>query len=69
MRFDDPIKKVGEVYSQDTYSHVKIKVIKFKLDEDPIQRRIYLLSFMNSLKIVLSNSSEEYMLLMEYSSI
>ena len=35
--------------------HKKSKVIQFKLDDYPLQRRSYLLSFVNSLKIVLSD--------------
>ena len=44
----------------------KSKVIKFKLYEDPLQRRVYFLSFINSPKIVLSIFSETYTLLMDY---
>ena len=58
-----------EAYSQATYIRVKIKVIKFKLDKDPLHQRVYFLSLMNPLKIILSQFSEEYMILMEYPSI
>ena len=43
----------------------KSKITRFKLDEDPLQRRFYLLSFMNSLKYF-SQFKETYMLLMDY---
>ena len=46
-----------------------IKNLKFKLHEVTVQHRVYFLSFINSLKIVLSQFSETYMLLMEYISI
>ena len=31
---------------------IKIKTIKFKLDEDPLQRRIYFLTFVESLEMI-----------------
>ena len=50
-------------------SAYKSRVINSKLDKDQPQLRFYDLSFMNSLKIVLSQFSETYMLLMDYPSI
>ena len=44
-------------------------VVKFKLYEDPLQHQVYFLSFMISLKIVLSQFSQAYMLLMDHPSI
>ena len=41
--------------------------MKFKLDEDPLHLRDYLLNLMNSLKIVLSEFKQTCMLIMEYS--
>ena len=32
----------------------KSNIIKFKLDEDPLQRRIYFLTFVDSLKMIFS---------------
>ena len=56
---------------QPSYLHPrkKSKVIKFKLYEDTLKHRVYLISFINSLKIVLSQFSETYMLLVDYPSI
>ena len=36
----------------------KSKIIKFKLDEDPIQRRIYFLAFIDSLDMIFSKYRE-----------
>ena len=38
----------------------------FKLGEDPLQCRVYLLNFMNDLKIILSQLKQTCMLLMDY---
>ena len=43
----------------------KSKIIRFKLDEDPLQRRIYFLTFIDSLNMVFS----KYRKLMKYSEI
>ena len=40
-----------------------------KLGKDPLQSRFYFLSFINSLKTVLSQFSDTYMFLMDYPSI
>ena len=45
------------------------KVKKFKMEEDLLQFRVYLLKFINSIKIVLSTFNQTCMLLMEYPSI
>ena len=65
MRLDDPIKKCAKVTSKLLTIVYKSKFTKFKLDEDPLQRRGYFLSFMNSL----SKFSEAYMLVTNYPSI
>ena len=66
MCFDDPIKKCANLTANLITSAYKSEVIKFKSDENPLQRREYLLSFMNSLRIGLSQFTETYMLLMNY---
>ena len=33
----------------------KLKIIKFKLGEDPLQRRIYFLTFVESLEMIFSH--------------
>ena len=44
----------------------KLKVIKFKLDEDPLQRRIYFLTFMESLEMIFSQYKETCEVLLDY---
>ena len=68
-RFDEPIKKCAKLTAKLLTAAYKSKVVKLKLYEDPVKRRVYFLSFMNSLKIVLSNVSEIRMLIMECPSI
>ena len=44
----------------------KPKIIKFKIDEDPIQSRIYLLTFIESLEIIFSQYKETCEVLLDY---
>ena len=44
----------------------KPKIIKFKLDEDPIQRRIYFLTLIESLEMVFSQYKENCEVLINY---
>ena len=41
-------------------------MIQFKLDEDPLQRRIYFLTFIDSLNIVFSQYRKTYEVLRDY---
>ena len=41
-------------------------MIRFKLDEDPLQRRIYFLTFIDSLNMIFSQYREAYELLRDY---
>ena len=66
MSFYEPIKNCAKLTAKLLTATYKSKIIRLKLDKEPLQHRVYLLSFMNSLKIVLSKFSEAYMLLMEY---
>ena len=67
--FDDPIKNCAKLTANILTAVYKSKVTNFKLDEDTQQRQVYLQSFMNSLKFVLSQFKETYMLLIYYASI
>ena len=69
MCFDDSIKNCANLTTKLLTDAYKSKVINFTLDEDPLQRRVYFPSFVNSLKIVLSQFKETYIVLMEYASI
>ena len=44
----------------------KSKMIRFKLDEDPLQRQIYFLTFIDSLNMVFSQYRETYEVLRDY---
>ena len=44
----------------------KLKVLKFKLDEDPLQRQIYFLTFMESLEMIFSQYKEIFEVLPYY---
>ena len=58
-RFNKPIRKCTKITSKLLTAEYKSELVKLKLDEDPLQNRVYFLSFMNSIKIVLSQFSEK----------
>ena len=66
MCFCEPIKKCAKLIVKLLTSEYKLKVIKLKLDKDPLQHPVCFLYFMNSLKIILSQLKEIYMFLMKY---
>ena len=47
----------------------KSKIVKFKLDDNPLQRRIYFLAFLESLKMIFSQYKETCEVLIYYSKI
>ena len=47
----------------------KYNIIRFKLDEDPLQRRIYFLTFVGSLEMIFSQYKETCEVLLEYTKI
>ena len=65
----EPIKKYANLTAKLITAANKAKIIEFKCDEDPLQRWVYFLSFMNSLNFYTSQFKEIYILLMEYLSI
>ena len=52
------IKLCAHLTAQLLLTAYKSKIIKFKLDEDPLQRRIYFLTFVESLEIIFSQYKE-----------
>ena len=48
---------------------IYIKIIKFKLGEDPLQRQIYFLTFLESLEMILSKYTETCKVLIDYPKI
>ena len=63
---NDPIKKCSKITAKLLRSAYKSRFTAFKLDDDPLQCRVYLLSLINSIKTVLSLFKETYMLIMDY---
>ena len=53
--FVEPINKCANITAKIISAVYKSKLIMFKLDKDTPKIRVYFLSFMNSLKILLSN--------------
>ena len=47
----------------------KSKIIKFKLDEDPLRSRIYFLTFIESLEMIISQFKENCESLLDYPKI
>ena len=47
----------------------KSKIIRFKMDEDPLQRRIYFLTFVESLEMISSRYTETCEVLLDYPKI
>ena len=47
----------------------KLKIIRFKMDEDPLQRRIYFLTFIDSLDVIFSHYRETCEVLLDYPKI
>ena len=45
------------------------KIIRFKMDEDPLQRRIYFLTFIDSLDMIFSQYRETCEVLLDYPKI
>ena len=55
--FYDPIKYCANLTAKLITAACKPEVVKFKLDEDTLHCQAYLLSFVNLIKILLSQSS------------
>ena len=47
----------------------KLKIIRFKMDEDPLQRRIYVLAFVESLEMIFSQYKKTFEVLPYYPKI
>ena len=62
----DPIRACATLTAKLLTTAFKSKMIRFKLDEDPSQRRIYFLTFIDSLNMVFSQYRETYEVLRNY---
>ena len=47
----------------------KSKIVRFKLDEDLIQRRIYFLTFVESMEIIFSQYKETCEVILDYTKL
>ena len=54
-RKKDPIRLCATLTGKLLTTAYKLKIIRFKLDEDPLQRRIYFLAFIDSLDMIFLN--------------
>ena len=54
-RKKDPIRLCATLTGKLLTTAFKSKMIRFKLDEDPLQRRIYFLTFIDSLNMIFHN--------------
>ena len=68
-RKKDPIKLCATLTAKLLTTAYKLKVIRFKMDEDPLQCRIYFLTFIDSLDIIFSQYRETCEVLLYYPKI
>ena len=68
-RKEDPIRLCATLTAKLLTTVYKSKIIRFKLDEDPLQLRIYFLTFIDSLDIVFSQYIESCQVLLDYPKI
>ena len=65
----DPIKLCARLTKKLLTTAYKSKIIRFKMDEDPLQRRINFLTFVESLKIIFSQHTETCEVILDYPKI
>ena len=65
----DPIKLCARLTARLMTTAYKSKIIKFKLDEDPLQGRIYFLALVDSLEMIFSQYKENCEVLLYYPKI
>ena len=65
----DPIKQSATLTEKLLTTSYKSKVIRFKMDEDPLQCRIYFLTFLESLEMICSQYKETCGVLIDYPKI
>ena len=61
-----PIKQCADLTAKLLTTAYKSKIIRFKMDEDPLQRRIYFLTFIDSLDMIFSQYRETFEVLLDY---
>ena len=63
---EDPIRICATLTAKFLTKAFKSKIIGFKLDEDPLQRLIYFLTFIDSLDMIFSQYRETCEVLLDY---
>ena len=64
-----PIKLCARLTEKLLTTVFKSKIIRFKMDEDPLQRRIYFLTFVESLDMIFSQHTETCEVIIDYPKI
>ena len=65
----DPIRLYATLTENLMTTAYRSKIIRFKMDEDPLQRRIYFLTFIDSLDMIFSQHRETCEFLIDYPKI
>ena len=65
----DPIKQCATLTAELLTTEYKSNIIRFKMDEDPLQLWIYFLIFVESLEMIFSQYTETYEVLLDYPKI
>ena len=65
-RKKDPIRLCATLTAKLLTTAFKSKIIRFKLDEDPLQRWIYFLTFIDSLNMIFSQYRETFEVLKDH---
>ena len=65
----DPIKLCALLTAKLLTTAYKPKIIRFRMDEDPLQRRIYFLTFVESLDMIFSQYKETCEIIIDYPKI
>ena len=66
---NDPIKLCASLAAKMLTTAYKSKTIRFKMDEDTLQSRIYFLTFIESLEMIFSQYTETCEVLLDYPKI
>ena len=69
IRKNDPIKLCANLTAKLMTTAYESNIIRFKMDEDPLQRRIYFLTFVESLEMIFSQYKENCEVLLDYPKI
>ena len=65
-RKEDPIRLCATLTAKLLTTAYKLKIIRFKLNEDPLQRQIYFLTFIDSLDMIFYQYRETCEVLLDY---